>query len=168
MGMVMYLRRATSAQIEALKADPRTAEAFMFPEESDDDLSLSLIEFDKAWHALHFTLSGQAYGTVRPLGIIAGEDVETLGEPALGDISCWVIEPDVMAAFADAIDKISDEEIAASVDPEAMIDADIYLADVFADEKDTSIDYLMQGVPMLRRFAAICGQNGEGAIRCLA
>ena len=73
-----------------------------------------------------------------------------------------------MAMFAAALEGLSDEAIVGRVDPPAMIAKGIYLPDVFADEDDPATDYLVEGVPELRRLAMLCRKSGEGAIRCLA
>ena len=72
MEMVMYLRRASRAAIERVRNNPEELETFIFPDEAEDLTEVSVIDFDKAWQALHFTLSGNVYGPIRQLGIIAG------------------------------------------------------------------------------------------------
>ncbi|KQR83232.1 DUF1877 family protein [Sphingomonas sp. Leaf343] len=164
--MVMYLRRATPEQLGRAALEPDVVESIVFPEEYSDSDS-GLIDFDKAWNALHFILTGEVYGTGHPLGIIADETpfVRT-GE--IGSFEYSIVTPSRMAAFAAALSAVADEVLAARYDPQAMMAADVYLADVFLDGGSDALGYVMQGVPALREFAADCAAAGDGAIRVLA
>ena len=166
MGMVMYLRRATPAELNRFANEPAAAESFVFPDE-DNEIGPGLIEFDKAWQALHFMLTGEPYGFGHPLGIIADETpfVQTGG---VGSFEFSVVTPDRMAVFETALAAIDDQALSARYEPEAMAAADVYLADVFLDEGQEALDYILQGVPALRKFAADCAAAGDGAIRVLA
>ena len=162
----MYLRRATPAEIEGCLAEPAAAESFFFADECEEH-EHKLIEFDKAWQALHFMLTGQAYGAGHPLGIIADE-TPFVSTGALGSFSFSVITPARLRTFADALAAIDDAELAARYDPQAMVDAEVYQAEDFLDEGSDALDYIMQGVPALRTFAAGCAAAGDGALRVLA
>ena len=164
MGMVIYLRRASSADISRLRVDPADWETFAFEEGQS---GVDLIEFDKAWHALHFMLTGSAGGTGNPLGIIA-EDGEMLGTDEHGFGGFSVISPSQMQAFHEALQKLSDSELEGRYDPTTMAREDVYLADLFVDEGAEALEYVMQGVPDLRRFSASVAERGEGAIRIIA
>ncbi len=165
MGMIIYLRRASVAEIDRFTADPSAVGDFVFEQ---GDAEAALIEFDKAWHALHFALTGEAYGDGHVLGIIAGNAprIES-AESGLGEF--WVISPDRMAEFATALEKIDDRTLASRIDIDAMVTADIYIADAFAeDDANEAAGYILQGVPALRRFAAACRDVGDGALRVIA
>ena len=60
MSMNGQLKLATDAQIDELLAQPETVRAFLFgePETFEDRSDLDL---DKAWHGLHFLLTGAAW-----------------------------------------------------------------------------------------------------------
>lgn len=164
MGMVIYLRRSSSADIARFTADGSAWESFAF-EQGDE--GVDLIDFDKAWHALHFMLVGAAGTTGDPLGIIAA-DSEMYGTDEHGFGGFSVVSPGQMTAFNLALRAISDGELERRFDPAAMVREDVYLADVFVDEGQESLEYVMQGVPALRRFAASVAERGEGALRIIA
>ncbi len=163
MGMVIYLRRAGAADIDRLIATPTDFEEFVFEEAVD---GADVIDFDKAWDALHFMLTDGGR-TPHPLGLIC-EALPELGADENGMDGFGVISPERMAAFATALDKLDDATLAARYDPAAFVAADVYLADMFADEGAEALDYIMQGVPALRRFATTCRRTGDGAIRVIA
>ncbi|MDX5985958.1 DUF1877 family protein [Sphingomonas echinoides] len=165
MGMVMYLRRASPSDIAALRRDPSEVQKFAF---EDGDVEADLIEFDKAWHALHFMLTGAAYDSHSPLGIIA--DIgEAVSQDVDGLDEFWIISPEEMQAFDTAFRQIDDAALSGRYDNAAMLESDIYLADAFADDGDElALEYILQGVPALRRLSAACAAAGDGAVRILA
>ncbi len=162
----MYLRRATPAEIDRFLAEPAAAESFVFPDDYEEH-DPTLIEFDKAWQALHFMLTGEAYGTGHALGIIADE-TPFVSTGDIGSFSFSVVTPARMKVFAEALAAIDDAALAARYNPQAMVSAEVYVADSFVDEGSEALDYIMQGVPALRTFAAGCAAAGDGALRVLA
>ena len=163
----MYLRRASEADITRIGSDSEAAERFIF-DEGDPDRDQ--VDFDVAWEALHFMLCGEMYDTVHPLGIIACRLPE-LGLDANGFGGFSVISPVAMKQFAEALEALSDDELARRYDPAAWLRNDLYRADMFVeDDAENSTEtraYVLQGVPALRRFASSCAANGEGALRIL-
>lgn len=163
--MVIYLRRASAADVERIRANPTSLEHFVFEQ---GEHRIDLIGFDKAWHALHFMLTGQAYGRDHPLGIIADETpTEGTDENGFGGFS--VIEPSRLAIFAEKLSEVTDEALAARFDPQAMLAADIYIADAFVeDDPVEAVEYILQGLPDLRQFVTSCSERGDGALRILS
>jgi hypothetical protein len=161
--MVIYLRRASRADIARLTSNPESWEQFAFEEGED---RVDMIDLDKAWHALHFMLTDAVYDTEDPLGIIARNE-EQFGTDENGFGGFAVISPDRMKAFDSALRKLDDRSLASRYDPAAMAANDIYFADVFVDDGEDALEYVMQGVPDLREFAARCASQGDGALRIL-
>ena len=163
----MYLRRASEADIARIGEDSDAAERFIFEEGGTDR---DAVDFGVAWDALHFMLCGETYDTVHPLGIVACRLPE-LGLDANGFGGFSVIAPLAMKQFAEALDALSDEELAGRYDPAAWLANDVYRGDMFVEhDAENSAEtraYVMQGVPDLRRFASRCAANGEGALRIL-
>ncbi|KQN36617.1 hypothetical protein ASG37_13600 [Sphingomonas sp. Leaf407] len=162
MGMVIYLRRAGDADLDRLVADPSVFETFVFDEGVEN---LDLVDFDMGWHALHYLLTGSADDVGHPLGLIIAALPE-LGADENGEGGIGLIAPERMKAFADALDAQDDATIARRFDQKAMMKADVYLADTFVG--GDAIDYILQGLPALRQFAAHCRRTGDGAIRVIA
>ncbi len=165
--MVIYLRRASPADIARIGEDTDAAERFAF-EEGDPDRDL--VDFDVAWHAVHFMLCGDSDDSSHPLGIIACRLPE-LGLDANGFGGFSVIAPEGMKEFADALAALDDDELASRYNPQAWMDHELYRGDMFvehdAEDPGETRAYVMQGVPALRRLAASCAANGDGAIRIL-
>ena len=156
MGMVLYVRRLGE---DAIPGDPDEFGEFFFDEGAED--AGDLIDFDKAWHALHFVLTGSADGTDSPLSLLLGK-----GEPAGEDGGYGpplLVSAAEMRQFHEALAGLSDEDLRQRYDPRAMLAADVYLADALAEEED-GWDYVAQGIPALRRLAERCAQQNSGAI----
>jgi len=158
MGMIIYLQRATPDELAQLKASPDRWDEFEFKHSED------VVDFDKSWHALHFMLTGEAEGTGNPLGIIV-EDGEEFGVGSHGNVT-W-ISPERMRAFNAALRALDDDTLASRYDPAAMVAQDIYLADMFANEGQGALDYVLESVPVLRKLAASCASARDGVIRVL-
>ena len=160
MSMVLYVRRATDAQLDEIRANPSSISDFFFNTgalESGD-----LIDFDKAWQAVHFTLSGAEYYTSDPLGALLSEG-ETVGED-MGYGAAWIIPAGQMASFNQALNKLTDESIRARFDPQALAQNDIYSFEDCMEYQDDALKYLMQGIPALREFANHCATSNSSAL----
>lgn len=164
MGMVIVLRRASAADIERLVANHDDWESFAFEE---GDQEKDVVDFDKAWHALHFMLTGAAYNTDSALGIIVN-DGETYGADEHGFGGFTIVSPEQMRAFDRALQQIGDAELASRFDSSAMAQNDIYLADAFTQEmREEALEYILQSLPALRELSASCAKAGDGALRIL-
>ena len=84
MGMYGTLRRVTPAQLTALYAEPDTITGFLFGKFEDAEVDpADVYELDKAWHGLHYLLTGAAWEGKAPLNFInAGTQI---GEDDVGD-----------------------------------------------------------------------------------
>jgi len=157
MGMVVCLRGASAEDLAVLRSDPDAADGYLFSQDAYE--AGDVIDFDKAWHALHFMLTGQVEETDHPLSFLL-KDPERLGTDN-GYGGPWILSPERTAKFHAELEKLSDEQIIERYDPAAMVAADVYLADTFADEGEEAIEYIMQGVPALRALLNRCANSGS-------
>jgi len=151
MSMVLYLRRATSEDVARLEEDPEELVPFVFEEEEESE---AVVDFDQAWHALHFMLCGDMGRTSHPLSVMLGNDEGLKGTEA-HFYGYWVITPDEVRAFDSALSALSDQDIAARYDPDAFAEHHLFGAGIFLEEGEESgetLSYIMQGVPALRRM----------------
>src|SRR5205814_8154308 len=61
-GMVASFRRASDQEIARLLAHPDQIESFLYDESLGEDEDLSDLDVDKAWHGIHYLLTGSAWG----------------------------------------------------------------------------------------------------------
>lgn len=148
MGMTVVARELDSEQLASLLADPSIANDLILDEDEDEDGSDGWLDLDKAWHGVHFLLTGAAWGTDNPLGgaVLGGREVgedDGYGPPRL-------LEPDLVREVAEALGVVTDAELRARFDPEEMQRLDIYPQ--IWEESDILDEYLLPNVQQLRAF----------------
>jgi hypothetical protein len=73
MSMICTLRRTSDARLEALMSDPETISDYLDgdPDDAvDSGEAYADLDLDKAWHGLHFLLTGTAWEGTPPLDFI--------------------------------------------------------------------------------------------------
>ena len=163
MSMILYLRRATDADLAALHASPGSMASFFF--ETGAQESGDLIDFDKAWQAVHFLLSGAEYYPDDPLGAILSNG-EPIGED-MGYGAGWIIPNKKMMQFQTALASLSDQALRERFDAQALVSNDIYGFEDCLEYPTEALNYLMQGVPDLRQFAKNCVDTNSSAIAAI-
>jgi hypothetical protein len=147
MGMVLCVRR-----IEDVAAFRQTVGNFevFFEFLNEPQAAEDLVDFDKAWQALHFVLNGSAWGKEGALGFLlyAGEFV---GDD-LGFGPLRLASPTEVRAFRDALAALDEVALRQRYDPAAMAAEDVYLADMLVEEGEEGWDYVVQSLPALRRL----------------
>ena len=158
MGMVLYLRRAQLAVLEAIGEDELEVLGFIFSETSEVD---ELIDFDKAWDALNFMLIDGQLDSASPLNFLLGEWAPLGHNPVFDEPYGKIVPPDAVAQFNVALQLLTDEALASRYNPQSMLEAEVYLADSFVEEGDQALEYIMQSVPALRRFAQVASERQQ-------
>ena len=78
MSMIGNFLQLTPSELDALIANPADVESFIYPDEDENE---NCIDIDKAWHGIHFMLTGTQYDGDPPLsnvifsGVTIGDDV---------------------------------------------------------------------------------------------
>ena len=143
-------RALPEAELQGLFADPSRVEQLLYASffggstNGHDEL-----EVEKAWHGLHFLLTGSAWEGSFPLNFIVagGEEVgDDLGYgPARGLASSAVQQIDA------ALEPLTSGELRQRFDPRRMSDLQIY-PDGWSDDPDDELDYLLDYYADLRAF----------------
>ena len=115
------------------------------------------MDLDKAWHGIHYMLTGDPWNGEPPLswavmgGTELGEDTG-YGPPRY-------LEPEQVSRVARALKEISPDEFSGRYDRETMKNADIY-----AVGDDSDPEYFTQYYLQLRDFYQDAASNGNGMI----
>lgn len=176
MGVIWQARLAPDERAAAMIADVDGAWDWLEADELDWDTIMARadktqvhvdepIDLDKSWHGLHFLLTGSAEATGEPLSMLL--NAYPKAEPD-NPQSPFHLPAAAMAAFHEAISALGDATILDRLDPQAMQEADIYVASVFAADPAMARDYLAENLSILRRLAALAAKEGLGAIAQLA
>ena len=159
MGMVWVARLADDAQVAKIMADPDSAYDFVNPEEDFDDLAI--VDLDKDWHGVHHLLTGSAEPIDNPLSLIVG-DFEEVGEDN-GYGPAWFVPSDRLRAFHEALSAVDGAELSNRYDPDAMVRDQVYLGETYQDEGEHALEFLLERIDELRKFAAHGAATGMGA-----
>ena len=120
MGMYLQLHALDPAAAERLAAEPEGMEELL----DEDPESSDLVSLEKAWHGLHFLLTGSAEGGDPPLNFLlkggtpVGEDLG-YGEPRL-------LAPAEVRQMDAALAGLSADQLWARFDPARMKQEGIY------------------------------------------
>ncbi|MFN8192692.1 MAG: YfbM family protein [Nocardioidaceae bacterium] len=152
----------------AYRRNPETARQFLEdPDlldellESDDDRTS--VDLDKAWHGIHWLLTGSdgPTATVISEAIFGGEPV---GDD-LGYGPGRLMTSDRVLAVAAALRELPTETLRAKLDPPAMTEAGIYPR--VWEEPDVFDSYLAPAFEKLRAFYASAAEAREAVIQTI-
>jgi hypothetical protein len=149
MGIIASFMAVTKNDLTKIQQNPN-----LLDEISSSDLNENNIDLDKAWHGIHFLLTGQADGGEAPLawaitgGEILGDDPEEYDQgygPAL------FLTTEQVQAVAQALSNLSKDEFAARFDAKAMAKKDIY-PNIWERDSQEALDYLLHYYEILVAF----------------
>jgi hypothetical protein len=152
MSIVIYLREATPNDVSMLIHEPDKIDVFVH-EGLGECPNRESIDFDKAWDALHFMLTGVRGYSESPLNILYPSESSFHGGDEQGYGAFWIIEPKQVLEFNQALNALSDVELSGRYRPAEFVTANVYLSDAFEEEGLEALPYVMQGVPDLRKLA---------------
>ena len=161
MGMTASLAAVDQATLSRLKSDPGAVEDYIYPNDGDDEPPNS-IDVDKAWHGIHFLLTGQAEGGQEPLALalLGGEE---LGDD-VGYGPARFLTPQQVNAVATALVGLDEEAFRDRFDPAAMTDAQIYPDVIWLRDGKDALDYLVENYHSMVSFYREAASRGDGAL----
>lgn len=125
MSMICYVGQLTDQELEKIKEDPKRVEQLLDATEDNCDL-------DKAWHAVHYILNGDAWDGEFPLNFLVsgGEEVgEDMGYGPVRFLSAAETE-----LLKNELDKITVADFENRFNAEALATSEIYPAIDWADD----------------------------------
>jgi len=157
MGMIACLTAVDAAARATWHDDPAAVEELL--DTSADERTLDL---DKAWHGIHFLLTGAVEGGPEPLasavlgGVPVGED--------LGYGPARWLAPEQVAEIASALDIYDRAALYARYDPDAMTRLDVYPGVMWARDRDAAFDYLWEYFTQMVAFYRATAERGEALL----
>lgn len=158
MGMVWVAYRREPGEARRSLEDPELLEELL---DSDDDVTS--VDLDKAWHGIHWLLTGSAEPTldVVSAAIFGGDPV---GED-VGYGPGRLMDPGDVSAVAAVLSELDIPGLREHVDPAAMDEAGIYPR--IWDEEDVFDTYLVPNLVSLRDFYRSAAQANQAVIQTL-
>lgn len=124
MSLIGHVYLLTDARISELLAEP--ARVFEVIDGSYNEPGRGFVDLDKAWHCLHFLLTGSAQGGSTPVSFLL-QGGTPIGEEDLGGFGpARVFRPLEAAAIADALAPIMNEQLLARFDLKKLEKLDVY------------------------------------------
>ncbi|MEH2174352.1 YfbM family protein [Nostoc sp.] len=129
--MIGHYRRIPPNRLTELQNNPESIVTFLFPGDEVDEVSESdgrYLNIDKAWHGLHFLLTGSALPNDSPLtNVVMGGT--PLGDPENPDFDfgpARFLSPQEVQEVAKELSEISKIDLEARFDPSVLLKADVY------------------------------------------
>lgn len=163
MGMIAMFRRLSDSDLSRLREEPELVADYLGEDEPDGFGPCADLDVDKAWHAIHFLLTGSAWKSDPPLNFIVNGGVE-IGED-LGYGPARGLTSGEVRTLAAALRAISPDAFLQRFDPAALTSAEIYpeIWDRPAEEDDTR-GYVSANYDQLRSFVLDAAVQGEALL----
>jgi len=161
MSMIGNFRLARPDDIERLLGDPERITDFLYNEEVAAD---RLLDIDKAWHGLHFLLTGTAWEGTPPWNFIVSGG-HPIGQVDVGYGPARAFSNAELQAIAAALAPLPIDELRSRFDPKKMQELEIYpsIWDRPPAQDDT-LGYLIERYQALKAFVAQGAAEGFGLI----
>jgi hypothetical protein len=170
MSLCCGLTAVSEEEINELLANSESAlnssEEEAKPVESNE-AARTFVYLDKAWHGIHFLLTGSAWEGEEPLCYMV-KGGEMLDPETYLDGPPRALRPDQIANWANALSTISTEDLRKRYDPKTMIEARIYSFWDFDPEEENPLVYLLPYYEALRAFLEQAKKENKGALITIA
>lgn len=162
MGMIGNYRRITPNHLAELQEEPDSIVAFLFSDDTDL-LNERYLDIDKAWHGIHFLLTGTEVGGEPPLKNAVLGGGKPLGDPENPGFdfgpACF-LTPDEVQEVAEALGEISEDDLKARFNPSALAAAHIYPSETWEPRTEYQ-EYLMSHYVRLVEFFQAAAKSGD-------
>lgn len=163
MGMVGCFAAVAPETLQRLRDDPSLIDEYLHPDDGDSDPP-NCIDVDKAWHGIHYILTGREDVGTEPLSwaVLGGEEV---GDE-IGYGPARFLQPEQVNGIAAWLP--DDTVFKTRFDPQAMEKAGIYPEAIWVRDGDDALDYLLENYRELVAFYKSAAERGDGAILWLS
>jgi hypothetical protein len=154
--MIANYLRVPESVLVGLYDDPSTVAELLYERERE-----RVVDVDKAWHAIHYTLTGSAWEASGALAsvVLGGRPI---GDEDLGYGPARALTAAEVAAAAAELAAIDDAEFRARFDVEALASADVYPP--IWDEGDDALDYVAAYYGVVRDLFRDAAASGDAIV----
>jgi hypothetical protein len=159
-GCFVAIDDATASQICSA---PEQIEKFLYPYDGNS-IPQNYLEIDKAWHGIHYLLTGSAEEGPEPLtwAVFLGGD--EIGED-MGYGPARLLSAEHVRLIANALP--NENVFVESYDPKAMEKAEIYPS-IWVREGEEALEYLLEYYQELRKFYQAAATRGDRVIQWIS
>ncbi len=162
MGMTSFFAAVDTDTLDLLRAEPERLADYLFPDDDEGSELDNALDIDKAWHGIHYLLTGRADAGAAPLDFLVagGETVDEAGE-----YGARLFTAAQTAAIAAALAPIDEATMRARFDPADMKKLKIYPAIWDRDPaEDDALGYCLEYFSELKRFVDDATASGFGLV----
>ena len=156
--MIGNLRPVSDAEIARLLANPADITRFLYGSAAGEG---DRVVLNKAWHAIHFVLTGSRLGGAEPLNFLVDQGTP-VGEVDVGYGPARVLTSEQVRKLAEALHTIGPDDVADRVDLKRFDDEAIYPGNW--QRNGYSVDYVVGHYRDMRELISRAAQNGQGLI----
>ena len=160
MSMIGNFAEITPAQLEGLLADPASVSGFIYAE--DGNRPLAHLDLDKAWHGIHFLLTGEVWGGEGPRAMAV------LGGAAIGDDVGYgparYLTVEEVRSVAAALRETTKDILHERYIPGDLEQAEVYPSGIWEEEGEEAFEWLVPWYVQLVAFYERIAKNGNAAL----
>ena len=161
MSMIGNFLQLSPDELAPLVADPSRTEALIYPDDEEHENS---IDVDKAWHGIHYLLTGDSWGGEPPLANAV------LGGTEIGDDFGYgparYLTADEVHAVAVALKDITPDAFRVRYVPAELTKNEIY-PEIWSDPDDDAVGYLTTWYETLRDYYIDAAARGHAMLKYL-
>ena len=162
MSMIGYYYQADDITVQKLK-EGADAE-FIFAEENDENM----LCIDKAWHAIHFTLTGEEWeiSEDNPLSqvVLGGEPVN---DEDMGYGPMRLIPKELVSQIADALEEVDEADFRSKFNLKDMVQNQIYPV-MNDDNEEQFFEYVWELFAELKKFYKDASEKDHNVLAFIA
>ena len=165
MSMIGGLRRLREADLDLLFTAPDQVIDYLYPEEQPPKLNLGPyadLDIDKAWHALHFLMTGEAWGQAFPLGFLVAGGEEVGEDTGYGPPRAFRYGE--VNEIATALARLDGRRLTAAIDLQALAREEIYPHFWEADDEAQVRAWILDTFEKLRDFVVRAAEAREALL----
>jgi hypothetical protein len=157
MSMCACFASLDSMTLARLQQDPAQIHNFLA---AGNDAGSDVLDIDKAWHGIHYLLTGSAEGGEGPLAaaIFGGEEI---GDDVGYGPARFLSPSDVKVIHA-ALAAVGTDGLASRYAPQEMASEGIYPDAIWVQDEKASLEYLLEHFKLMLDFYAKAAARGHG------
>jgi hypothetical protein len=164
MGMVQCFVAVSEEKLGHLRRHPETIEEFLYPDDGDSEPP-NYLDVDKAWHGIHYLLTGTAFEGSGPgaLAVFGGTEFG----PEVGYGPARFLTPAQVLEVANHLSALTIEQLKSAFDPTDMAAKEIY-PEIWVRDGSEGLDYLIENYRQLATFYRDAASRGDCVIQWLS
>src|ERR1700730_920648 len=156
--MIGNLRPASDSEIEQLLGRPADVTRFLYGADAD---GRERVVLNKAWHAIHFVLTGSRLGGAEPLNFLIAEGTP-VGEVDVGYGPARVLTSAQVRAIAGGLAALKPEDVATRIDLKKLDDEVIYPGNW--QSNGFGVNYVVENYRQMRDLIVRLADQGLGMV----